>query len=248
MPAKLEQVLVSIDIGKKRDYSAIAGIEKWQNKWAWPYESKDDGEPYYRLKFLERLPLGTTYDLQIEAFKWVYDEVIAEYKEKNVKPNMVVDATGVGDVILDNVKKVIPAAYGIYIHGGRSVSRDGSVCNVPKADLAMVVQVLMQSSRLTYASNILELEGLKKELLAFSYKTNIATGHTQFEAWRESDHDDRVLAVACGLWWAEKRGPGRLITNPATMAFGEAIRGGPVNKKWIGDKEEEKKEPIIWAD
>jgi hypothetical protein len=249
MPAKLEQVVIAVDIGKKRDYTAIAGIEKWQNKWAWPYEDKDDGEPYYRLKFIERLPLDTDYPVQVEAIKWVFDTAVEEYAEKNLKPDVVVDATGAGTVVLDMVRASM-VAYGIIFHGGGKVSYDNGVYNVPVSDLAMVLQVAMQSKRLTYSAGIPEIEKLKKELLAFTYKTNIKTGHTSFEAWRERDHDDQVLAVCCGLWWCERRYPKmRKMDMEGAFALGELIRGRPVNTNWIGDKKEEpQKEPIKWAD
>ena len=204
MPAKLEKVVIAADIGKKRDYTAICGIEKWQNRWAWPYENKKDGEPYYRLKFIERLPLDTEYNKQVETVKWVFDTVVEEYSEQNLKPDVVVDATGAGTVVLDMIRQTLPA-YGIWFHGGRNVNYENGVYNVPVSDLAMVLQVAMQSKRLTFAAGIPDLVKLKKELLAFTYKTNIKTGHTQFEAWRERDHDDQVYAVCCGLWWFECR-------------------------------------------
>jgi soluble P-type ATPase len=35
-----------------------------------------------------------------------------------------------------------------------------------------------------------------RELQNFRVKINIATGHDSYEAWRENEHDDIVLAVA----------------------------------------------------
>jgi len=244
MPAKLEQVVIAADIGKKRDFTAICGIERWQNKWAWPYEEKDDGDPYYRLKSIERLPLDTEYNIQIEVIKWIYDTVVEDYAEQNIRPDVVIDATGCGTVVLDMVKKAIPKAQGIWFHGGKNVSRDGSVYNVPQSDLAMVLQILMQSKRVTFASDITGLDKLKKELLNFTYKVNINTGHTHFEAWRERDHDDQVYAVACGLWWLDKRS--KKINWDMTKKFGEAIRGRPVRTDWIGNRELPPKEKIEW--
>ena len=46
---------------------------------------------------------------------------------------------------------------------------------------------------------------LKKELLNFRVKINISTSHDSYEAWREGDHDDLVLAVALACWRARKR-------------------------------------------
>ena len=33
-------------------------------------------------------------------------------------------------------------------------------------------------------------------------KVNLQTGHDSYEAWRERDHDDLVLAVAFASWYA----------------------------------------------
>jgi hypothetical protein len=34
---------------------------------------------------------------------------------------------------------------------------------------------------------------------------NISTAHDSYEAWREGDHDDLVLATALACWRAAKR-------------------------------------------
>jgi hypothetical protein len=38
----------------------------------------------------------------------------------------------------------------------------------------------------------------------FKVKININTGNESFEAWRERDHDDLVLAVALACWFGER--------------------------------------------
>jgi hypothetical protein len=42
---------------------------------------------------------------------------------------------------------------------------------------------------------------LKKELLNFRRKIDLRTAHDSYEHWRESDHDDLVLAAALACWW-----------------------------------------------
>ena len=49
---------------------------------------------------------------------------------------------------------------------------------------------------------------LQKEMQAFSVKITTA-GNESFEAWREKDHDDIVLAVALGVWLGERGFPFR---------------------------------------
>ena len=44
---------------------------------------------------------------------------------------------------------------------------------------------------------------LVEEMRNFKVKINTSTAHDIYEAWREGDHDDLVLAVALPLWTAE---------------------------------------------
>jgi hypothetical protein len=44
---------------------------------------------------------------------------------------------------------------------------------------------------------------LKRELLSFRVKLDPRTAHDSYEHWREQDHDDLVLAVACAAWYRE---------------------------------------------
>jgi hypothetical protein len=63
---------------------------------------------------------------------------------------------------------------------------------------------LMQNKQLKIAQEMPLAETLRKELLNFKVKINIATGHDSYEAWREGDHDDLVLAVAMPCWCGER--------------------------------------------
>jgi hypothetical protein len=45
---------------------------------------------------------------------------------------------------------------------------------------------------------------LMSELKNFQYKINKETAHVSYEAWRERDHDDLVLALALSAWAGER--------------------------------------------
>jgi hypothetical protein len=53
---------------------------------------------------------------------------------------------------------------------------------------------------------------LRGELLNFRRKQNVITAHISYEHWRESDHDDLVLACALACWKAtyKRKGTTRL--------------------------------------
>jgi hypothetical protein len=44
---------------------------------------------------------------------------------------------------------------------------------------------------------------IEAELRNFKMKQNISTGHVTYEAWRERDHDDLVLALCVAVFAAE---------------------------------------------
>ncbi len=102
-------------------------------------------------------------------------------------------------------------------HFGEALTRDGSSYRVPKRDLVGVLQVLFQSGRIKVAGSLKEGETLLRELQRFRAKINLSTGHDSYEAWRESDHDDLVLAVALAAWYAA-RGAGSRPYGGATVA------------------------------
>src|SRR5262249_19043086 len=70
--------------------------------------------------------------------------------------------------------------------------------HVPKKELVSTLQVLLQGRRLKVAA-VPERDVLLKELLNFKVKVTVGAAET-FEAWRERDHDDLVLAVALACW------------------------------------------------
>jgi hypothetical protein len=97
---------------------------------------------------------------------------------------------------------------------------DGGAYLVPKTELVSTVQLLLQGRRLRIAPTLKEAKTLARELQTFkTQKVNLSATET-FEAWRERDHDDLVLAVALAAWMAEPP-PGHHFTrvrNPTPAA------------------------------
>ena len=91
----------------------------------------------------------------------------------------------------------------IWITGGDTVSRAGRIIRVPKRDLVSVLQVLFQTGRIKIAPSLPLGSVLVQELMNFRAKIT-AAGNDTYEAWRERDHDDLVLALAIAAWYAER--------------------------------------------
>lgn len=82
-----------------------------------------------------------------------------------------------------------------------------------------VVQVLLQSDRLTIAERLKERATLTAELSAFKVSITLK-GHDSYGndvgPWRENPHDDMVLAVALAAWYGENYKP---VWRPEPMSF-----------------------------
>ncbi len=92
-----------------------------------------------------------------------------------------------------------------------------TVCT-PKRDLVAKVQSLLQTGALKIAETLALADVLTSELLAFRAKISRA-GRDTYEAWRESDHDDLVLALALACWYKKP-----LRTRPLRHASGRRGR------------------------
>jgi hypothetical protein len=66
-------------------------------------------------------------------------------------------------------------------------------------------------------------DALADELLAFRAKIS-ARGHHTSEAWRESDHDDLVLALALACWHRHSHSPPRYVTRTHDVIEYEWLR------------------------
>jgi hypothetical protein len=159
-------------------------------------------QPVLSLRYLYRWMLGTPYP-QIVA------DVGGLLTREPLKgmTALIVDYTGVGRPIGDLFTQAKIAHIALTITSGKQVITDGNEVQVPKRDLAMVVQSLLQSDRLRFAATLPLLDLLKTELQSFEVKvTNV--GNDSYEAWRrDGAHDDVVLATAMACWYRERTHP-----------------------------------------
>jgi hypothetical protein len=231
--------IIGVDLGQQRDPTAIAVIERgyvprgvlynarYRLKGREVYSARQPVRLEYHVRHLERPPLGTSYVDVVERIVALMEGL------GDRELVLAVDTTGVGRPVADMLKARltewlegepdkrthITAAW-ITITGGDSVTKaEGGGLRVPKRDLASAPLVLMQKGHLKIAREMALADTLKRELLNFKVKINIATGHDSYEAWREGDHDDLVLAVAMACWCGE-RYMGKLdsLPRPGTIA------------------------------
>src|SRR5215204_1873896 len=201
--------IIGLDLGQKQDYTAVAVVEK---------EERPDDKPMLRLRHLERYALGTPYGEQMDR---VAELVGAIQKRSNLlrppQPELIVDATGVGVGVIEMLKDRGLKYRAVSITGGISESSGGGIYHVPKRDLVSRAVAPFEGKRLKIARNMRLVPELVKELENFKVKVNLRTAHDAYEAWREAEHDDLVLALALACWWAEKRPALALTLKPTYL-------------------------------
>ncbi len=151
-------------------------------------------EKSYVVRHLQRFPLGTPYRAIVDGVRTVLER--PPLKGNHV---LAVDATGVGVAVTDMLRDAGLSFKGVTITGEDREHRDGNSYRVPKRDLIAQAQVLLQNRRLKVVPSLAEAATLTQELTNFRYKIS-ASGHDTYEAWREGDHDDLVLALALAVW------------------------------------------------
>ena len=173
-------------------------------------------ERQYHVRELRRFPLGTSYpDIVADVCQLLRREPL-----RGAQVTLALDETGVGAPVRDLFVRALPRVsllptdgpiatlVPITITGGHEPIRDGRGWHVPKRDLVSTAQVLLQRRCLKVAPGLLEAATLVRELETFRVKISDA-GHDSYAAWRETDHDDLVLAVALAVWTAEHGRPRR---------------------------------------
>lgn len=191
---------LGVDLGQREDYTAFAAL------------SHDLNTDMFQIIGLKRLDLGTPYPNVIKEIEKVLIKLGKETR-------LVVDVTGVGRPIVDELfaRGLRPIA--ISIHGGDSVTSQKTrylEYKVPKRDLISNLQVLVQNNMIKINPRLKNAKLLASELRNVRIKINPKTAHDSYGAWREGEHDDLVLAVAVAAWYARTH---RSDHSPFTLKY-----------------------------
>ena len=212
-----ESYYIGLDLGQSHDFTAIAVLQRAVlqrefNHAVWSFRK----EVQLQLRYLERVPIGTPYP-----------DVVRRVVEITHSPaltgpiHLAVDNTGVGAAVMDLLRAERPKAtlLPVTITAGDTQNFSHGTYRVPKRDLIVGLQVLLQRGGLRIAADLQDAPTLLTELMAMQVKISTA-GNEQFGAWREGTHDDLVLAVALACWAVEIAYPKRAgqvddwFTNP----------------------------------
>jgi len=215
----IHDFILSVDLGQAADYTAVAVMERIVKMEAPAVElyQKADLEkrkPFYHLRYLHRYPLQTKYPDIVKDI---------ESKLAELPAHLVVDWTGVGRAVVDAFREKGLQVIPISITGGNKPGRLQGGVTVPKRELVSTTAVLLQSKRLEIAKGIELKDVLIREMQTFKAKINTKTGHDSYEAWREGDHDDLVLAVALAGYAGERLLLSGKTRKSSTSLLGKAI-------------------------
>jgi hypothetical protein len=162
---------------------------------------------FYQLRHIARFRLGTPYTSNDPERPGIGEQVRDILSTPPLPGTLLaVDQTGVGRAVVDTLHTLsLPVTLvPITITSGHKSTwqEDGSI-HAAKKDLVAALQVLFASDRLRIARSLAEAPTLEKELKNFRAKITTAGSET-FEAWRDSDHDDLVLATAIAVFLSEQ--------------------------------------------
>jgi hypothetical protein len=201
--------IAGLDLGQSQDYSALALLELRQVVTGGKVELRQD------LRHLHRWELQTPYPA-----------IVSDLRSLLMRPELragcmlVVDGTGVGRPVVDYLRQQGLRSIPVTITGGDAATRDDSGWrHVPKRDLVSVLAVGFETGSIRIAEGLEYGPVLSKELGNFKAKISIS-GHDSYEAWRENDKDDLVLALALGCWCARRaRSTGVAVAGPPQPRF-----------------------------
>jgi hypothetical protein len=225
--------LIGLDLGERVDYTALSVLRqhavptgRLSRQYAGftleegrAYGLQPEAEYQYDLTYLDRWR-GQGYKVAVPIVAQLIEELHQDTHRQRMAINILnqpalpvwvlVDHTGVGIAVLEDLRAAGLDCTGITITSGDTVNRRGWDYLVPKIDLVSTLKVLVENRRLHGSAELPLWSTLEAEMQNFKVKKTLSTGHDTYGAgteWREGAHDDLVLSVAMAAWFGEAQDP-----------------------------------------
>jgi hypothetical protein len=186
--------------------------------------AKQKVEERFDVRHVERAPLGTPYP-EIVAH---VGHLMARPELSRPRPtlpdarppkvDLVIDETGVGRAVGDifDAAGMTPIRVTITA-GGEATDQGQRRWHVAKGILISTLDARLHTGELRFASDLTDAHALAEELKDFRRKVS-AAGRYSYEA-RVGKHDDLVLSVAIGVWWAARPAQYTMSRGPELKGF-----------------------------
>ncbi|MGZ4926317.1 MAG: hypothetical protein ACXV4B_07700 [Halobacteriota archaeon] len=229
-PRPVGPLVCGIDLGSKRDHTAIIlleqqkrlkggegerlGFDQADNELvgrilrAGNYEGQAiNRENHYVARRTERLPLGTAYPKVVKYLRGLDDQIsrMLVAKGQPQRPiTYVVDATGIGGPVVGYLADEIDSerVQGVYITAGLEARFAPHELYIPKQHLVSMLQILLQSGRI-HLSETEDMTVMKEELKNYELKMQ-PSGQLELGALKTGQHDDLVTALGLGVYYGEE--------------------------------------------
>ena len=186
------------DVGVKRDPSCIA-----------IYEVDERGdETMLSLIHCKTLRLGLSFQEIENELIQLDNKLRRKAARKKIVPEItwVIDATGIGFGLVENVERAITQSdvVGAMLTSGHGCRMENGTLYVSKHFLITSILTAFESERIKIAKRLIGLGALKEELYSFEARVNAETQNETYEG--VGSHDDRVIACALGCVYANNYG------------------------------------------
>lgn len=203
------QFYIGLDLGKKRDYSAIAVVEQcvWTAGDINPVSFAPKLERHTVLRHISRVKKETKYLQIVERVR----EMLVSDALRNEDVVFAMDATGVGDAVMELVEGMIRSVNaqrqgwlnwaGVVFTSGTKTTWRQYEANVPKNSMMDELVLLVEKQELVLDSS---MRGVKELMVELQHMQQVRNENgTRWVSVGE--HDDLVMALALAVWGTSYR-------------------------------------------
>jgi len=196
---------ISCDIGRLQDYTAISVVQVKFYKAKvvagalpeWSFDPRDV-IPVFEVPLLERFQ--APYRQTLTRLQEIFDFPQLFLNEREI----IIDATGIGDAVLEMAYEMDMDVTPIVITGGDQARYGDERFYVPRKELVDALVVAFQSRRIRVSPDLDDrlTAQLETEMNNLQIKRSPTTARETYEAISDLKHDDMAMSLAMGIWRA----------------------------------------------